>query len=203
MLFPQILVMFSIIGVHLYSIMTDQSGDGAADAFTSAKMSSRVVPGSKGNQRHGDAGRSNQTSSNLKFPPAHTACQFVRLCQKSGKQVCLERPGRAVWRGAAICYGVRAAYPNTRSILHRCALEALGNSVTHLLCGCARWRLPWNRAAYFSECRSSLHGGQRPVSVNSLKPWHSTERSVSGSAPWVSEILTALVPNASGQLLIR
>ena len=201
---PQILVICSIIDVHLYIIMTDRSGDGAADAITSARMSSRVVPGSNGNQRPDDAARSNQPLTNLKFPPTHTTCQFLRLCQR------LDKPGLlgaarlrcvARWRCSL---SVRSTFPRTGPIPPSGNAE-VSNPIKPKHRAAAR--SPRRRRASLMPLtatrRSSLHRGQRAVSINSLKPRHSEGRSISAPGQGVSEILTSIVAKASRCTLIR
>ena len=201
---PQILAMCSIIDVHLYIIMTDRSGDGAADAITSARMSSRVVPGSNGNQRHGDAARSNQPLTNLKFPPTHSTCQFLRLCQR------LDKPGLlgaarlrclARWRCSL---SVRSTFPRTGSIppgAQRGSQQFAGAETPRRSPIAASPAGQPN--ALTAKRRSSLHRGQRAVSINSLKPWHSAGKSISAPGQGVSEILTSIVAKASRCALIR
>ena len=201
---PQILVICSIIDVHLYIIMTDRSGDGAADAITSARMSSRVVPGSNGNQRHGDAARSNQPLTNLKFPPTHITCQFLRLCQR------LDKPGLlgaarlrclARWRCSL---SVRSTFPRTGSIPPGGNAEVSNSLEPKLRGGSPIAASPAGQPnALTAKRRSSLHRGQRAVSINSLKPRHSAGRSISAPGQGVSEILTSIVAKASRCALIR
>ena len=196
--------MCAIIDVHLYIIMTDRSGDGAADAITSPRMSSRVVPGSNANQRHSDAARSNQPLTNLKFPPTHSTCQFLRLCQRLDKPSLLGAARSALLSALALLAISQEYLPRTGSIPPRRQRGSQQSDKAETPSGSPIAATPAGQPnALTAKRRSSLHRGQRVVSINSLKLWHSAGRSISALGQGVSEILTSIVAKASRCALIR